>query len=96
MGIRTLIDMVLQEAVGDKGNFQATLIAAVDGGYMTSHEKKALEAAIDAGSAAAHRGFRPNEQQLNDALGITEHLLEGRYIWGPRSSKLHSQIPPRP
>lgn len=95
MGVRTLIDMTLTAAVGDKGNFQATLAAAVQAAHLTQQQGTILATAYDAGSAAAHRGFTPNEQQLEDALGIVENLLQGHYILGPRSFRLQSQIPPR-
>ena len=96
MGARALIDMALTTTVGDKGDFQAKLAAAVQGGHLTSQERKTLEAAIDAGSAAAHRGFTPNEQQIEDVLRIVEHLLQGWYVLGQASTRLRSQIPPRP
>ncbi len=95
MGMRALIDMALTQVVGDKGSFPDNLAAAVQAGHLTSQERKTLEAAIEAGSAAAHRGFTPNEQQIEDVLGIVEHLLQGFYVLGPVSARLRDQIPPR-
>ena len=96
MGARTLIDMVLTEVVGDQGNFRAKLDAAVQAGHLATEHRRTLEAAIDAGSAAAHRGFTPNEELIEDVLDIVEHLLQGRYILGPASDRLRNQVPPRP
>lgn len=95
MGTRALIDMALTEVVGDIGNFQAKLAAAVRDGHITLQHKTILEAAIDAGSAATHRGFTPNEQQIRGVLGIVEHLLQGFYVLRSLSSRLQGQIPPR-
>ena len=71
------------------------LAAAVQAGHLTSDERKTLEAAILAGNAAAHRGFTPSEQQIEDVLGIVEHLLQGRYVWGQAATRLRSQVPRR-
>lgn len=95
MGLRTLIDMTLTQLVGDLGNFTNKLAAAVQKGQLTPQHRKTLEAAIEAGSAAAHRGFTPNENQIEDVLGIVEHLLQGFYVLEQVSNRLREQIPPR-
>jgi hypothetical protein len=95
MGVRAIIDMALMQVVGDQGSFSSKLTAAVQAVRLTSQEKQTLEAAIEAGNATAHRGFTPTEQQIEDVLGIVEHLLQGFYVLGPISSRLRDQVPPR-
>ena len=96
MGARTLVELVLIQVVGsDKGSFRSNLSAAVQTGHLTQNSKKVLESAIDAGSAAAHRGFAPNEQQIADVLDIVEHLLQGTYSLERTSDRLKKVIPPR-
>ncbi len=87
--------MVFLQIVGDQGSFQEKLRTAVQEGYITQQNSTTLQAAIEAGNAAAHRGFTPNEQQIEDVLGIVEHLIEGLYILSPRSDRLRGQVPPR-
>ena len=95
MGVRAIIDMALTQVVGYKGTFPEKLAAVVQAGHLASAEKTTLEAAIEAGNAAAHRGFIPNEQQIEDVLGIVEHLLMGRYVLGQAATRLRSQVPGR-
>lgn len=95
MGARTLVDLVLVKLVGDTGNFQSKLSAAVQEGHLTQKSKEVLESAIEAGSAAAHRGFIPSEQQIEDMLEIVEHLLQGTYILERTSDRLKTAVPPR-
>ncbi len=77
MGARTLVDLALIQVVGDKGNFPSKFSAAVQKGYLAQQHRAVLEAAVEAGNAAAHRGFTPNEQQITNVLEIVEHMLQG-------------------
>lgn len=95
IGARTLIDLSLTEAVSDLGNFPVKLDAAVEAGRLSAEQKRILEAAIGAGSAAAHRGFAPNARLIEDVLDIVEHLLQGQYILGRASERLRRRVPPR-
>ncbi len=57
IGARTVLDVVMQEKVGDQGNFARLLDALCDEGHITAADKKPLRAAIEIGNAAAHRGL---------------------------------------
>ncbi len=95
MGTRALIDTMLNNLVGDIGGFNQKLDQAVKNGLLTDKQKQTIEAAIDAGHAASHRGFRPTAEQVSDVLDIVEHTLIGSYILALTSSRLAAAVPPR-
>ena len=95
MGTRTLIDVMLLEMLGDIGGFERKLKEAVSKGFFTEAQKDTIYAAVDAGNAASHRGFRPTERQLSDVLDIVEHTLMGQYVLATSSGRLKSEVPPR-
>jgi hypothetical protein len=95
MGARTILDMVLLEKVGDAGTFLEKLKKFEDLGFVGSRDREILEAALDAGSAAAHRGYRPKPDQLDQVMDIVEHLLEAVYVLHRAAADLRKSTPPR-
>ena len=95
MGTRTLLDVMLLEMFGDIGGFAAKLKEAVTQGFFTDVQKDTIYAAVDAGNAASHRGFKPTESQLSDVLDIVEHALMSHYVLAASSGRLKSVVPPR-
>lgn len=79
-GIRTIIDRMMVDKVGDIGKFETKASELVTKGYIDSVEKDMLLNVIDAGSASAHRGFNPNKTAVFHMLDITEAILEKIYI----------------
>ena len=67
-GSRTLIDRLIVLTVGDQGNFVKGLSALLSSGKVSEHERSILEPTIQAGHAAAHRGWAPTREQLNTIL----------------------------
>jgi hypothetical protein len=49
-----------------------------------------LNAAFDAGSAVAHRGYSPSRQDANSLLDITESLLRRVYV-DPMYERRHAE-----
>jgi hypothetical protein len=92
MGVRALIDQMLNDRVGDVGGFAMKLGEAVKNGLLTDAQRQMIEAAVEAGHAASHRGFRPTSQQLSDALDIAEHALMSGYVLGRTSSRQGERI----
>lgn len=80
MGIRAIIDFVVTSKACDKGTFADKLGRMFDDGLITDIQLKVVEAAFDAGSAAAHRGYRPTRDDVYLLLDIAEVLLERFYI----------------
>lgn len=95
MGARAIIDEVANEKVGDCGGFQEKLKALVDGEFISSYDREFIEAAVNVGNAAAHRGHRPTAETINDLLDIVEHLLRGAYILRETGKKLDALTPKR-
>ena len=78
-GIRTMIDRYMVKKVGDIGNFQNKLENLLKQGHVNKTQYELLSIAIEAGNAAAHRGFRPDKQMLNDLLKIVEDIIALEY-----------------
>jgi hypothetical protein len=95
IGTRTIVDHMLTEMLGDIGGFKRKLSEAVTNGYFTEKQKGTVSAAIDAGSAAAHRGFTPTRSQLDDVLDIVEHALISQYVLAASAGRLKKEVPQR-
>ncbi len=92
-GIRTLLDIYIVDKIGDVGTFKQKLDKLVAEGIITSSKAKVLEAAIDAGNASAHRGYRPDQETLFQILDIMENLLHSEIV--DRSVNKIKQSTPR-
>lgn len=75
MGARTIFDMVAVSKVGDIGGFKKKLSTLEENGFISQKQKELLDKALDAGSAASHRGFKPDEELLGAIFDIIEHLV---------------------
>ncbi len=95
MGGRALIDIVCKERVGDGGTFEKTLVLLEQGGYISETERSILSAAIDVGSASAHRGHVPSREDLTTLLDIIEQLLWTQYVLPAAAHKMKSNTPVR-
>jgi CO dehydrogenase/acetyl-CoA synthase gamma subunit (corrinoid Fe-S protein) len=96
MGARTLVDMVMVEKVGDVGGFAQKLKSLEKAGYVSSKNREVLEAALDAGSAASHRGYAAKTDEVNAVMDIVENLLQAVYVLHEAARKLKKATPPRP
>lgn len=96
MGARTLVDMVITDKVGDLGSFAAGLKALEVAGFVSSKNREILEAALDAGSAAAHRGHWAKPEDVNTVMDIVENMLQAVYVLQDAAEKLKQSTPPRP
>jgi hypothetical protein len=65
-------------------------------GKISSDEKTILETLTDAGSAAAHRGWRPSLSELDTMASIIESYLYRTFVLGDEAATLRRGIPPRP
>lgn len=76
MGGRALVDLFMNVSIGDIGGFQKKLLKLVDEGYLSRKNMEILEAALDAGHAAAHRGHNPTTEDVTLVLDIVENLIQ--------------------
>ena len=95
MGARTLLDMAIVNSVGDVGNFPNKLEALQQKGLVGKNQREFLEAALEAGNAASHRGHCPTAQRLNDVMDIVESILHQMYVLPHASAKLKKSTPRR-
>jgi len=74
-GTRTAIDKLIVDQIGDIGRFDEKLDKLVEDKIVDVDEKAMLEAVIDAGSASAHRSFRPDEESIGHMMNILETIF---------------------
>lgn len=95
MGARAALDMVLVASVGDVGSFKEKLKGLEESGFIGAKNRDCLEAALDAGSAAAHRGYLPEPVDLNRVMDIIENLIQATHVLGHDAVELRKRTPQR-
>lgn len=96
MGIRAAIDVTSDAALGyDAGLFVNKLNKLLEAGHITEIQRKHLSAVVDAGSAAAHRGFAPESDAVSTMLDAMQHLLHAHYLYAEKTEALVASTPPR-
>lgn len=97
MGIRSVLDRMMTMVLdGNVSSFQEKLNGMVAKGHLAAEQASIIEIIIDAGSASAHRGFKPARELLEEMLNVMEGLVRERYISGPMLQTAKINIPPRP
>jgi hypothetical protein len=96
MGARAVVEVAMINKVGDCGSFNQNLDAMEKQNYISRNNKEYLATALDAGSAAIHRGHRPDEDDLNRVMDIVENFLHSIYVLGGHAKQLKANTPPRP
>lgn len=95
MGIRALFDLLALEHVGDVGSFAKKIEALQNKGVISAKNRDGLAAIIDAGSAAAHRGYQPALAQLGEVMDILENVLQSVYALDGAATRIKRGTPPR-
>jgi hypothetical protein len=94
IGMRTVFDRA-SELLGidpDK-NFQEKLKDLKDRDHITEKERLVLSVLIDAGSAAAHRGWQPKPKQLDAMMTILEAFLHRAFLLEDIGAELGKGVP---
>lgn len=96
IGMRTVFDRAseLLEIDPDKP-FKQKLDDIKAGGHVTEREVTVLGALIDAGSAAAHRGWQPTPKQLDAMMTILEAFLHRAFLLEEIGAELGKGVPQR-
>lgn len=63
--------------------------------HVTTKERKLLAVLVDAGSAAAHRGWRPSSAQLDNMTIILEAFLHRAFLLPSIGEELDKAVPKR-
>jgi hypothetical protein len=97
IGIRTVFDRA-SELLGVEPNkgFAQKLDDLLAQGKIGVDEKATLNVLTDAGSAAAHRGWRPTPEELGTMISIIEAFLYRTFLLGEDAKRLRDAIPSRP
>jgi Domain of unknown function (DUF4145) len=75
--IRTVVDRGMQLlGAGSATGFAQRLNALFGEGLLSSEERDWLQKTTEAGSAAAHRVWRPNREEIKAMLDAMEHFLQ--------------------
>ncbi|MEH2489794.1 dsDNA nuclease domain-containing protein [Bradyrhizobium sp. AZCC 2230] len=97
--LRTKIIEKLKDEISgfaeDQGNFAKGLKAIRDGGKISQHELEILEPVLQAGHAAAHRGWAPTREQLATILDTVEGLLHRLLVLPKLAEELEEAVPSR-
>jgi hypothetical protein len=95
MGARTAFDMVLVDKVGDQGTFAKRLEKLEQQGFVGRRNREFLLTALEAGSAAAHRGFQPQPEHLGHVMDIVENVLQAVYALEDGATQVKKATPAR-
>lgn len=80
MGARALIDAIIQRRVGDQGDFAKGLNKLVEKGFVSTTNREIVAAAVDAGSASAHRGHVPSTNDTHVVIDVVENLIHNELL----------------
>lgn len=95
MGCRAILDRLMVQAVGDVGSFTKKLDRMVGEHLLSQADRDVLDAAVDAGSASAHRGYQPTPRVLGHVVSIVEHSVQATLL--PEvAEEIKAKTPERP
>jgi hypothetical protein len=102
IGCRTALDIATVDKVSDVGTFADKLKLLVSGNHISEDECELFLAVTDSGNAAAHRGFKPENEDLMTLIDIVERLIHKFYIKPVEDQELlesarrtRAKVPPR-
>jgi hypothetical protein len=95
IGMRVVFDRA-SELIGvdPSQSFGKKLDQLQKDGHIGATQRESLEVLTDAGGAAAHRGWAPDQEQLNILTSIMEHFVSN-FILQQEAGRLKEIIPPR-
>jgi hypothetical protein len=95
-GARTIFDRASELLKIDPNlSFKEKLDLLHQQGHIGAAERGHLDLLTDAGSAAAHRGWKPSPAQLNTVMSIVEAFIYRNFVLDAEVKKLKKQIPLR-
>ena len=94
MGARSVVDVFINDTIGDVGGFKQKLDKLVEQGYLSSQNRDTLDVALEAGHAVVHRGHMPNADDVTLVFDIVENMLQ-TLVLKKKSEKLKENTPIR-
>ncbi|WP_081317034.1 DUF4145 domain-containing protein [Xanthomonas translucens] len=96
IGLRTAFDRAsFLLGVDENLSLNKKIEKLVEDGKLGKVEARHIEVAVNAGNAAAHRGWSPDDEQLAALLHVLEQFLR-RNFSEPPIGQIGALIPPRP
>jgi uncharacterized protein DUF4145 len=96
MGARAVLDRVIVDTIGDAGSFEQKLRKLEEGRHISAKGREILDAALDAGNAAAHRGYAPTVKHVHSVMDIAENLVHSTYVLEIVAKEIKKDTPQRP
>ncbi|WP_175044909.1 DUF4145 domain-containing protein [Burkholderia lata] len=97
IGLRTALDRATEKLGIHPGlTFDAKLQELKSGGWIGETEYLVLDVVTDAGNAAAHRGWQPDEAQIFQLVQAMEVFLQRAFVVGKQALSIKEFIPPKP
>jgi hypothetical protein len=95
IGLRTLLETVMVEKIGDVRTFHGKVERFTKEGYVTPKMAEALSHVLDAGNASAHRAYFPSKEDITTCVELVKHLMHSIYILSPGVDKVAENTPKR-
>jgi hypothetical protein len=96
IGIRTVFDKASELlGIDTELGFKKKLDALVQKQKISKDEMESLTILVDAGNAAAHRGWRPNQRLIDTMMLVLESFLHRCFIVADSATKLKTAVPVR-
>jgi hypothetical protein len=103
IGIRTTFDIASELLGVDPGlSFVKKLDKLVELGHIGLVDRERLAALVDAGSASAHRGWKPSQEDISIMAEVLEHFIhaaivapEDRKLLDQRAALIRKKVPAR-
>ncbi len=92
IAIRTSFD-VASELLKIEPNqtFEEKLTQLVEGGHIGKADRARIKTLVDAGSASAHRGWKPQAADLSVMAEILEHFVHDAFVAPARKARLDAK-----
>jgi len=96
IGVRTIFDKSAEILeVDTRRNFAEKVDQLWKKSYITEPERETLKILTNAGSAAAHRGWKPSPEEMDTMMSAIESFLYRTFVVGPAAKTLKDSIPER-
>lgn len=96
IGCRTVFDRISEVlGIDTELSFAEKLEEMRKASHISGKQKGTLEVLVDAGSAAAHRGWKPERKYLDTMLDIIEQLIHEHFVLKAEIADLKKAIPAR-
>ncbi len=96
IGLRTIFDRTTEILNIHPGlSLDGKVSALKADGYVGDTEASVLSSVIDAGNAAAHRGWSPKKSEFSELLGVIEKFVERTVLSKKSLQHITERIPPK-